>query len=92
MCRNFPPFCAPTLTSSPPPQSNITPFLIKLTDRCKEEGIKVGSYPTFGVGVDVSLIGTDLARLQELGRECEKELEGEIVAQGKIGEAASRKD
>lgn len=66
--------------------------MIKLTDRCKEEGIKVGSYPTFGIGVDVSLIGTDLDRLQELGAECEKELDGQIVAKGKIGDASSRKD
>jgi hypothetical protein len=63
-----------------------------MTDKCKAEDIKVGSYPSFGVGVDVSLIGTDLARLQELGAECEKELDGKIVAQGKIGEASSRKD
>lgn len=75
-----------------PLQSNITPFLIKMTDKCKAEDIKVGSYPSFGVGVDVSLIGTDLARLQELGAECEKELNGKIVAQGKIGEASSRND
>jgi hypothetical protein len=55
-----------------------------MTDKCKAEDIKVGSYPSFGVGVDVSL--------QELGAECEKELDGKIVAQGKIGEASSRKD
>lgn len=27
------------------PESNISPFLVKLTDKCKPEGIKVGSYP-----------------------------------------------
>lgn len=72
-------------------QSNITPFLIELTDRCKAEDIKVGSYPTFGAGVDVSLIGTDLGRLQEIAREVEERVDGKTVAQGKIGEEGSRK-
>lgn len=74
------------------PESNITPFLIELTDRCKAEDIKVGSYPNFGVGVDVSLIGTNLERLQELAQEVEQRLDAKIVAQGKVGEASSRKD
>lgn len=74
------------------PESNITPFLIELTDRCKAEDIKVGSYPNFGMGVDVSLIGTNLERLQELAQEVEQRLDAKIVAQGKVGEASSRKD
>lgn len=68
------------------PESNISPFLAKLTDNCKPEGIKVGSYPKWNNGVDVSLIGEDMDRLQELGKEVEREIEGTIVAQGKIGE------
>lgn len=72
------------------PESNISPFLVKLTERCKAEGIKVGSYPKWNNGVDVSLIGNDLERLQELGREVEKEVEGTITSQGKIGEESGK--
>lgn len=74
------------------PESNITPFLIELTEKCKAEEIKVGSYPTFGVGVDVSLIGTNLERLKALGAEVEQRLDAKIVASGKIGESSSRKE
>lgn len=74
------------------PESNISPFLVELTDKCKQEDIKVGSYPNFGEGVDVSLIGTNLDRLKELAEEVEKRVDGKLVAQGKIGEASSRKD
>lgn len=37
-------------------------------------------------GVDVSLIGKDASRLAELAEEVVKELQGEIVLQGKLGE------
>ncbi|EPQ27734.1 uncharacterized protein PFL1_04871 [Pseudozyma flocculosa PF-1] len=68
------------------PESNISPFLVKLTEKCKPEGIKVGSYPKWNNGVDVSLIGEDLGRLQELGKEVEREVQGTILEQGKVGE------
>ncbi|PWN40320.1 Molybdopterin binding protein, partial [Ceraceosorus guamensis] len=71
------------------PESNISPFLVELTEKCKKEGIKVGSYPKWNSGVDVSLIGEDLARLQELGSEVEKAVEGKITTAGKIGEESS---
>lgn len=74
------------------PESNITPFLIELTNKCKAEDIKVGSYPNFGEGVDVSLIGTNFDRLKELAAEVEQAVDGKIVAQGKVGDASSRKE
>lgn len=68
------------------PESSIAPYLEKLNTRCKQENIRLGSYPKFQGGVDVSLIGDDLNRLQELGEEVEKELDAKIVASGKLGE------
>ncbi|KAK9899183.1 Molybdopterin binding protein [Cystobasidium minutum MCA 4210] len=68
------------------PESNIAPFLTSLQARVKAEGIRVGSYPKLMQGVDVSLIGKDEARLEELAQECCKELSGEVVAQGKLGQ------
>ncbi|PWN18450.1 Molybdopterin binding protein [Microstroma glucosiphilum] len=68
------------------PESSIAPYLEKLNTRCKQENIRLGSYPKFQGGVDVSLIGDDLKRLQELGEEVEKELDAKIVESGKLGE------
>lgn len=68
------------------PESNIAPFLTSLQARVKAEGIRVGSYPKIMHGVDVSLIGKDQERLAELAEECCKELKGEVIAQGKLGQ------
>lgn len=74
------------------PESSISPFLTKLNETCKQEGIKLGSYPKWNAGVDVSLIGNDLDRLLELGREVEKELKGEIVSKGKVGDGQDQEE
>ncbi|GAA6063181.1 hypothetical protein JCM10212_003116 [Sporobolomyces blumeae] len=74
------------------PESNLAPFLTKLSERVRKEGIRVGSYPKMRVGVDVSLIGKDEARLLELSQEVIKELDGELVAHGKIGQEKDVKD
>ncbi|GAA5836209.1 hypothetical protein JCM11251_007394 [Rhodosporidiobolus azoricus] len=68
------------------PESAIAPFLTKLAERVRKEGVRVGSYPKLMAGVDVSLIGKDNARLSELAEEVIQELQGELVAQGKLGE------
>ncbi|GAA5915607.1 hypothetical protein JCM8208_001218 [Rhodotorula glutinis] len=68
------------------PESSIAPFLTTLQERVKKELIRVGSYPKFLGGVDVSLIGKEEARLQELAKEVMSELKGELVAQGKLGQ------
>ncbi|GAA5951240.1 hypothetical protein JCM3765_002420 [Sporobolomyces pararoseus] len=68
------------------PESNISPFLSELNERVKKEGIRLGSYPKLRAGVDVSLIGKDEKRLLELAKEVEQELQGSLVASGKIGQ------
>ncbi|CAE6433715.1 unnamed protein product [Rhizoctonia solani] len=61
------------------PESNIAPYLTTLQARVKSEDIQVGSYPTVGRGVTVSLIGKNLARLTELALEVAEEVSGEPV-------------
>ncbi|GAA5863313.1 hypothetical protein JCM1840_007479 [Sporobolomyces johnsonii] len=68
------------------PESSIAPFLTELHERVRKEGIRVGSYPKLLRGVDVSLIGKNEDRLHELAQEVIKELKGELVAQGKLGQ------
>ncbi|GAA6043731.1 hypothetical protein JCM8097_000498 [Rhodosporidiobolus ruineniae] len=68
------------------PESAIAPFLTKLAERVRKEGVRVGSYPKLMAGVDVSLIGKDEKRLEELAQEVIQELQGELVAQGKLGQ------
>lgn len=70
------------------PESSIAPFLTTLQERVKKEMIRVGSYPKLMQGVDVSLIGKNESRLKELAEEVVKELKGELVAQGKLGQEA----
>ena len=44
------------------------------------------SYPKMFQGVDVSLIGKSEERLKELSEQVVKELNGEVVSTGKLGE------
>lgn len=67
------------------PESSISPFLVKLTDKCKPLGIKVGSYPKLFNGVDVSVIGFDVDKLHEIAKEVEKEVDGQITESGQVG-------
>ncbi|SPO31879.1 related to 3^-phosphoadenosine 5^-phosphosulfate sulfotransferase (PAPS reductase)/FAD synthetase and related enzymes [Ustilago trichophora] len=69
------------------PESNISPFLVKLTDKCKQIGIKVGSYPKWNNGVDVSLIGNDWDELEKLIPEVEKEVNGTLIESGQLGKS-----
>ncbi|WFD33300.1 hypothetical protein MCUN1_000113 [Malassezia cuniculi] len=41
------------------PESELSPLLERLTVSGQRDGIKVGSYPRWGTGVHISLIGTD---------------------------------
>ncbi|KAG8705577.1 hypothetical protein FRC08_001591 [Ceratobasidium sp. 394] len=61
------------------PESAIAPYLTSLQARLKAEEIQVGSYPSVLRGVTVSLIGKDLARLDALGEEVVKEVQGQVV-------------
>ena len=68
------------------PESSIAPYLASLAQRLKSEGIRLGSYPAFMGGVTVSLIGKDTKRLEELEDEVVREVQGEKVERGKLGE------
>ncbi|CAE6501328.1 unnamed protein product [Rhizoctonia solani] len=64
------------------PESNIAPYLTTLQALVKPEDIQVGSYPTVGKGVTVSLIGKDPERLTQLALEVAKEVSGVPVDPG----------
>jgi len=63
------------------PESSIAPYLTALQKRVQPEGIRIGSYPVLQKGVYVSLIGSDKARVKQLGEEVEKETQGREVSE-----------
>ncbi|TXT13343.1 hypothetical protein VHUM_00710 [Vanrija humicola] len=67
------------------PESKIAPYLTELQTRVKKEGIRIGSYPYLYQGVHVSLIGHDVERVKELGREVVEKVEGKVVSEGELG-------
>ncbi|OXC84411.1 molybdopterin binding domain-containing protein [Cryptococcus neoformans] len=67
------------------PESAIAPYLTELQARVKKEGIRIGSYPYLYQGVHISLIGHNIERVKELGREVIQEVDGKVVAEGKLG-------
>ncbi|BEI83242.1 hypothetical protein CcaverHIS002_0311100 [Cutaneotrichosporon cavernicola] len=89
-CRTFP---LPPASSKPFrllifsnwPESRIAPYLTELQARVKKEGIRIGSYPYLYKGVHVSLIGHDVERVKELGKEVAEKLEGEVMSEGTLG-------
>ncbi|CDS01289.1 uncharacterized protein SPSC_00581 [Sporisorium scitamineum] len=72
------------------PESNISPFLVQLTEKCKPLHIKVGSYPKWNNGVDVSLIGTDLKLLQQLIPQVEQNVQGKLVESRQLGKSTAQ--
>ena len=72
------------------PESNISPFLQRLTEKCIPLQIKVGSYPKWNNGVDVSLIGTDLDQLNKLIPEVEQNVEGKLIESRQLGNTAQQ--
>lgn len=66
------------------PESSIAPFLTSLQERVKNDGVRIGSYPFFGRGVCVSLIGLDKPSILELGEEVVKETDGYIVSEEEL--------
>ncbi|SAM86445.1 related to 3^-phosphoadenosine 5^-phosphosulfate sulfotransferase (PAPS reductase)/FAD synthetase and related enzymes [Ustilago bromivora] len=67
------------------PESNISPFLVKLSEKCREMHIKVGSYPKWNNGVDVSLIGKDWSELQKLIPEVQEAVQGKLIESTQLG-------
>lgn len=70
-------------------ESDIAPFLTDLQARVKSEGIRVGSYPKWGVGVHVSLIGSK-ERVETLAQEVAREIEGEVLPAEVAGDQPSK--
>ncbi|PIL29180.1 hypothetical protein GSI_09229 [Ganoderma sinense ZZ0214-1] len=63
------------------PESSIAPYLTTLQARVKNAGVRVGSYPLLAKGVYVSLIGRDQERIQALGEEVAREIQGRLVSE-----------
>jgi len=78
--------CLLVLADTPPSlaEPSIAPFLTSLQERVKNEGVRIGSYPFFGRGVCVSLIGLDKPRILALGEEVAKETEGYAVTEKEL--------
>ena len=69
------------------PESSIAPYLTELQKRVKLEGVRVGSYPLINKGVFVSLIGRNVGRVRELGKEVEEQTQGRAVTEQEVREA-----
>ena len=52
----------------------------------KNDGVRIGSYPFFGRGVCISLVGLDKPGILTLGEEVVKETNGYIVTQEELDE------
>jgi len=52
----------------------------------KNDGVRIGSYPLFGRGVCISLIGLDKSNLLALGEEVAKETDGYVVTENDLEE------
>lgn len=52
----------------------------------KNDGVRIGSYPLFGRGVCISLIGLDKSNLSALGEEVAKETDGSVVTERDLEE------
>ncbi|CCF48447.1 uncharacterized protein UHO2_07035 [Ustilago hordei] len=60
-------------------ESNISPLLVKLSEKCREMHIKVGSYRKWNEGVQVSLIGKDWSELEKLIAEVQEAVQGKLI-------------
>ena len=68
------------LFATPLYESTIAPYLTELSERVASHGVKVGSYPRWGKKRNtVTLVGTDLAYMESLIGEVEKNVEGRRV-------------
>ena len=68
------------LFATPLYESTIAPYLTELSERVASHGVKVGSYPRWGKKRNtVTLVGTDLAYMESLVAEVEKNVEGRRV-------------
>ncbi|KAF9653703.1 Molybdopterin binding protein [Thelephora ganbajun] len=68
------------------PEPTIAPFLSSLQERVKDDGVRVGSYPFYGRGVCISLIGLDKESVLVLGEEVARETKGHVVTEEELEE------
>lgn len=69
------------IISTPMAESAVAPFLTELAQRVEPRGVKVGSYPRWGKSHNsVTLVGRDLALMQSLVPEVEKQVQGKRVS------------
>lgn len=68
------------LFSTPLYESTVAPYLLELSERIAERGVKVGSYPRWGKRRNtVTLVGTDQEYMESLVEEVERNVEGRRV-------------
>ena len=68
------------LFSTPLPESAVAPYLTELAARCEVRGIKVGSYPRWGMKRNtVTLVGGDQVYMESLVQEIEINVCGKRV-------------
>ncbi|KAF2152415.1 3'-phosphoadenosine 5'-phosphosulfate sulfotransferase [Myriangium duriaei CBS 260.36] len=68
------------LFSTPLAESEVAGYLTELSEKVKEKGIKVGSYPRWGKGRNtVTLVGRDGEYMESLVKEVEKGVKGRRV-------------
>jgi len=60
--------------------------LTSLQERVKSDGVRIGSYPFYGRGVCISLIGLDKPSILALGKEVAKETDGYIITEKELEE------
>ena len=69
------------LFSTPLPESAVAPYLTELAARTEARGVKVGSYPRWGMKRNtVTLVGGDKAYMESLVQEVEANVQGTRVA------------
>lgn len=68
------------LFSTPLPESAVAPYLTELAVRTAARGIKVGSYPRWGMKLNtVTLVGGDKGYMESLVKEVEENVKGKRV-------------
>ncbi|KAH8651617.1 MoaB/Mog domain-containing protein [Tricladium varicosporioides] len=68
------------LISTPQPESEVAPYLTELAARVEPKGVKVGSYPRWGMKRNtVTLVGRDHDFLESLVADVEKNVDGRRV-------------
>lgn len=70
-----------TLVATSWPESQLAPILTEIHERCAKEGngVKIGSYPKWGGGVVVSLVGPEALVTGKLRQEIRERIDGHDI-------------